>query len=720
MHTTLLPFLLFLVYPSIIFVLAQLELPLGSSLPQTPAIPVLTLTTNAILILDVTSIITKTDVIIVSPTMLATFTKLSTSIDTAIMTHGTSISSRPTQSFFSTEPSMSIDKTDTNCTDSISSNPAQSSPSNVLSTLIDTAVTTHIAPISSNPDECLPSTVLSTSIGKADTTHTTFISSRPTHTSPSSSSGDLPMPADTTDTTEMASISTPLVQSSPSNSTSHLSMPIDTAETTLTIPSTSQPIPSSIDTALIAHSTSISSHTVQNSPSNPPSHLLTDTTKMPDVDSISPSPTQSLPYSSSGSLSIPLLTTEITRTTLISSHTDQSSSYKLPSNFPTTTVITIQDTSILSYPAQSLPSSSSSYQPDSTTVVWITRSAWLSPSTTTTTVTYPLDGFRFTPTDLAGSRNMKIAAHEIQTYRDSHSLQISTINTVTLLGISATTVPVAINYVKPPSSQNSTSASDSNFLFDTSKTLNSGFGSESNATVTTEMIPTSTLVNNPAVIASLKMSAQAMTLSSRMGNSIPGTIATTSKLPDLNSAYPLTHSYQDPPTSSLIRLGSSFLINHTAPISPISPPSETKISTPNSLQTFEPSQASNSIQAINTTQARHSHLNASQSSSQNTPSLHSMYSIASYLNAIPTTLGTITAHTDSTKVQPTDANKKQGRRSRLDIIQRRVDSRSKEQGRPETWARDEEISQAGKFAADMGTLVFRIVPLGLLIFVWLL
>ncbi|KAB8298782.1 hypothetical protein EYC80_000957 [Monilinia laxa] len=446
MDVTSFMLLFFLVPASIFSVFAQVELPPNSSSIQGRAIPVITLTTNTILIVKVTAVFTETDVIIASPVVVVAFTKLSTSIDAAIAS--------------------------------------------------------HIALVSSQSTESLPSSIApSAPVDRTGTAHLTLITSDRAQTS-SSSSSDPSILSDTTYTIDTTSITPGHDESYPSSSRIHLS-----------------------------------------------------------------------------TFSVPFKTTGETRSILISSHTAQGSSSRFSTNLPTTTPIIVETTSISSSSTQILPTTSLSYDLDSTTVKWITKSASLSPSTTTTTITYPQDGFGFYPSEIAENWNGNMAAHAIQSSTSGHTLQTSEISIIrTILEISTATVPTATVYVIASSSQNTSSTSNSKSLLDTARLSSSGFSSESSTIVTAKLIPASTFANNSVVPPSLTMSAQPLLSSSRLEISNSSATTTTSKLPYLNTTYLLSHFEQSLPASSLIRSSnnSSFLISHTTPIPPLL---ETKTST---------------------------------------------------------------------------------------------------------------------------------------------
>ncbi|KAB8298783.1 hypothetical protein EYC80_000957 [Monilinia laxa] len=438
MDVTSFMLLFFLVPASIFSVFAQVELPPNSSSIQGRAIPVITLTTNTILIVKVTAVFTETDVIIASPVVVVAFTKLSTSIDAAIAS--------------------------------------------------------HIALVSSQSTESLPSSIApSAPVDRTGTAHLTLITSDRAQTS-SSSSSDPSILSDTTYTIDTTSITPGHDESYPSSSRIHLS------------------------TAHGSSQLNIFSYT-------------------------------------------------------------QGSSSRFSTNLPTTTPIIVETTSISSSSTQILPTTSLSYDLDSTTVKWITKSASLSPSTTTTTITYPQDGFGFYPSEIAENWNGNMAAHAIQSSTSGHTLQTSEISIIrTILEISTATVPTATVYVIASSSQNTSSTSNSKSLLDTARLSSSGFSSESSTIVTAKLIPASTFANNSVVPPSLTMSAQPLLSSSRLEISNSSATTTTSKLPYLNTTYLLSHFEQSLPASSLIRSSnnSSFLISHTTPIPPLL---ETKTST---------------------------------------------------------------------------------------------------------------------------------------------
>lgn len=695
--------LFFLVHASIFSVFAQVELPSNSSSVQASDIPVITLTANTILIVKVTAVFTETDVIIASPVTVVTFTRLSTSIDAGIASHIALVSSQSTGSLPSSiEPSAPADETGTSHITLITSDPAQTfSSSNDPSIISDTTHTIDTTSITSGDDQSYPS----------------------------GSMVHLSTPVDSRESTLPNSSTSKPVQSSPSNPTSNILTPIDAAPT--------------------AHLSAISSGTVQSfsySSSNP----FIETTNVSHIFPVSASLTQNPTSNPSRSLSVPSKSTEMTQSTLISSHTVQSSSSQFSTDLARTTGITIETNSDSSFPTKSSPTSSSSYDLDSTTVKWITKSSSLSPSTTTTTITYPRNGFGFHPSELGENQNVNMAAHAIQSSTSSRSLQMSEMNIIsTISEISRITVPATTVYVTTSSSQNTTSINDSKSLLNTAKVSSSSFSSESSLSVTAKIIPASTFANNSTALPSLTTSAEAVPSSSRLRTSITSTMTITSKLPYFNTTYLLTQAEQNFPTSSPIGSSnnSSILISRT---SPISPHLETKTSTnqtdttntsnpghtPNLTQTFNPSQASNSIQAINTTQTCYSSFNSSQTSHQSTQitslilerltsklestSSHWIYSMASYSNAIPSSPGTIATHSNSTSVQPTETTSKVERSSTLDSISRRVDHRPDDEGSPRIGARGEESSRAGRSAADTWTLILRIVPLGLLLFIWLL
>ncbi|KAF7877240.1 hypothetical protein EAF04_000925 [Stromatinia cepivora] len=137
-----------------------------------------------------------------------------------------------------------------------------------------------------------------------------------------------------------------------------------------------------------------------------------------------------------------------------------------------------------------------------------------------------------------------------QNSRPSRSLRTSTIEIVsTTLDVSTSTVPTATDFVTPSSPLDQTFSNEITSLISTSRVSKSEFNSESNATVTTPITPTSAALAtiNPAPAATSSAAASALpppvSSSTITGSFLPGDMAASTTITYLNSTYTLIQVY---------------------------------------------------------------------------------------------------------------------------------------------------------------------------------
>lgn len=715
MYLTLFTFLLFLIFTSISSVSAQVGSPLSSSHPQIPSVPVLILTTTTVDVINVTAVITEIDVIIATFEKLATSTEFSRAITTVFTDHVTSILSNLSQTSPPTEILTTDDTPNTIHSTLTSISSANSQASISLPTTINTVLQSPITTASLHATQSLLSIVLSTPIDTMDTIQPTPISSYMAQNSSSSSLINTLTPVASKDTAHDTPISSHSTPTSIRILPSKLSTSLDTDYTTQNVLTSSNP----------------SQHSPSKSPNG--SSTLMDTTKLAPTTSSSSSPVQSSPSSSLSHVPTPINPTATTpmHTTLLTSKS-----------------------------SENLPSSSSSDRHDTITIEWITRSMYLTPSTITTTITYPTDRLHVNPSvfgDFTASSSVTLATQAIQLPASSNTLHTPTNKIVsTIIDMHTIAPPTTTSHITTTSSHDWILITDFESLFRTMSIMNSESGSELSSVSSTDIKPTLIFVNESASLRDVSTNTQIRPSSlNPINNSYdPSIMGAAPTLPYSVLRNPLTHSLPRSSTSSLSWLSrnSSFLTTHTTSGLP-SPDTRTPTSqtfdpshssntsyifhtadTARLVQTFDASQASQTLTSAQTTsitQTSNTQPNNSIGSNQKTSiaklaleqatstlESSSLYSMTSYSNATPLTTKITPIYPNSTKVQSLEEITNVGKRLHPSVIPYSMDN---EKDGSVIKARDyEESSQAERSAVFKWQLALKVVPLSSLVLMWLI